>query len=386
MDEAHLHRTLAGGEFQVPPMRLLGALLVCLALEANHLRMSVEKTAVHPGETVAVSIALETTEEITAIQWERSAAIRTQMDSIAPRISGKDLRCGEKICVLYGFNREPLSSGVVAVWTVSVPYATPRGTLVIETTSPIGADPDGNSVTITNAPPVVLEVVEDGVPEFQREGVVDSATFQPGVAPGSLATIFGRGFVAATRNIAADGTVELAGLTVSVNGISAPLLMAGYSGEMEQVNVQIPFEVLPGVADVEIRNAAGQSSRVGGIPIYPVHPRIFTGGIVHIDGPAVTPENPAKPGGLLSIYLTGGGAIAAATGIPGPIPPPALELPTRVSVDGEQGRVLFAGYAPNWIGVYQINLEIPQISGRGMRTLVVEIGSVASNPIAVPVN
>ena len=76
---------------------------------------------------------------------------------------------------------------------------------------------------------------------------------------------------------------------------------------------------------------------------------------------------------------------AVATGDAGPAPPSAMTLSASATLDGAPCRITFAGYAPQLIGVYQINLEIPPVSGRGNAPLTIEVGGGKSNMVAVAV-
>lgn len=72
----------------------------------------------------------------------------------------------------------------------------------------------------------------------------------------------------------------------------------------------------------------------------------------------ITPDNPAKPGGIVNFYATGLGAVEppVATGQPGPTEPLA-RLQNGIECNLP---VLFAGLAPGLIGVYQLQLQLPE--------------------------
>ena len=64
---------------------------------------------------------------------------------------------------------------------------------------------------------------------------------------------------------------------------------------------------------------------------------------------------------MVSLFLTGAGRVQPElpTGVLGPFPPPITVLPVVVGVGNVGARVLFSGYAPGFLGLYQVNLEIP---------------------------
>ena len=91
--------------------------------------------------------------------------------------------------------------------------------------------------------------------------VVNAASLQPGaVAPGSLITIFGSNLANAAMSApTARLPRSLGGVTLSINGIAAPLLFVSPG----QINAQVPFEVTEGPAKVDSstgRNAARSDS------------------------------------------------------------------------------------------------------------------------------
>jgi uncharacterized protein (TIGR03437 family) len=81
------------------------------------------------------------------------------------------------------------------------------------------------------------------------------------------------------------------------------------------------------------------------------------------------------------VYLTGQGAVtpAVATGQPAPTDSIVYTVAkTTASIDGVDAPVYFSGLAPGYIGLAQVNLQIPSISP-GDHTLIVTIGGQQSN-------
>ena len=83
--------------------------------------------------------------------------------------------------------------------------------------------------------------------------VVNAASLQAGaVAPGSLITIFGSNLAnAALSAPATQPPHSLGGVTLSINGIPAPLLYVSAG----QINAQVPFEVTGGSAKATLQLA-----------------------------------------------------------------------------------------------------------------------------------
>ena len=76
-----------------------------------------------------------------------------------------------------------------------------------------------------------------------------------------------------------------------------------------------------------------------------------------------------------------------ASGQPGPSSPPAVvkTLPS-VSIGGQQATVTFAGMAPGFVGVYQVNAQVPKEITTGSEVPVfITQSSVRSNTVSVAV-
>jgi uncharacterized protein (TIGR03437 family) len=75
----------------------------------------------------------------------------------------------------------------------------------------------------------------------------------------------------------------------------------------------------------------------------------------------VTPADPAQPGEVIHLYMSGLGPVVPvqADNTPASVPPPVLAGPLNCAFGTTSARVLFAGLAPGMIGVYQVDLEIP---------------------------
>jgi uncharacterized protein (TIGR03437 family) len=202
-----------------------------------------------------------------------------------------------------------------------------------------------------------------------------SYTDDGGCSPGTVATLLGAGFV----NTADQGAVasplptELNGLQVMINGTYVPIF---YAGEF-QINFQCPT-LAPGQAiSLQVRSSTGSSAMLWSKQQY-VTPGIFTldgsgtgqGAILlsgtntvampHVNG---IPSQPAKPGKLISIYAAGLGPVSA--DLPAGQPAPLHTLVTAealidVLIGGSKAQVQFAGLAPGFVGLYQVNAQIPK--------------------------
>jgi uncharacterized protein (TIGR03437 family) len=108
------------------------------------------------------------------------------------------------------------------------------------------------------------------------------------------------------------------------------------------------------------------------LPVVTAAPGIFTtndsgsgqGAILNQDSSVNSAANPAPRGSIVSIYMTGVGALSPpiADGSPGPLTPPFPAPVTNISatIGGVNAPVVFAGQAPGLIaGATQVNIQIP---------------------------
>jgi uncharacterized protein (TIGR03437 family) len=187
-----------------------------------------------------------------------------------------------------------------------------------------------------------------------------------------------------------SGATSFNGTTVRVDGIEAPLLALA-PGSPEQINFQVPFEISPGqLVSVQVENN-GTATTIQNVAVFSVQPGIFEveqgqgmiGAVLHADdGTLVTAANPADLGEALSLYFTGGGALdnpGAATGELGPAEPPLTTAGTTdVLVGGVKTEVLFSGYAPSFMGLYQANFVVPPDGACGPQSLAVVVSATPS--------
>ena len=269
------------------------------------------------------------------------------------------------------------------------------------------------STTVTAGPQVGSLQVEarsgDGVFVFtltvigrtpagpRTAGFVNGASFVSGWTPGSTGSIFGVGLMEGVDGVVlppAPFPTTLRGVQVLVENTPAPILsMANINGQ-EQINIQVPFGVpAPGEALVTIINN-GASATFPGVPTLAAQPAVFEvtlpGGrfaaALHADFSLVDPDHPARPGEVLQLFWTGGGATnpAVATDQPGPVPPAEVVAAVTVSVNGTNADVLGSFYAPTLVTVYQTNFRVP--AGASGTSLIVQlaVNGAQSQKVTIP--
>src|ERR1019366_3000402 len=227
-----------------------------------------------------------------------------------------------------------------------------------------------------------IAVTASGPPSI--DGLANGASFRQTYAPGMVLTIFGSNLADETwvaSTVPLPGQVS--GFSVTIGGINAPL----YYVSPGQLNVQIPYETPLNQASIVAVNNNGRISSTT-LTVASAAPGLFTDA-----GGAVVPTATVARGAVLTLYLTGVGAVspAMATGAAPAAGPPVGLLPvpmqaTTVSIGGVAtgaGSVLFEGIPTTLVGVAQINLRIPATAPLGTEPVVVAIGGVASAPATI---
>jgi uncharacterized protein (TIGR03437 family) len=202
------------------------------------------------------------------------------------------------------------------------------------------------------------------------------------ISPGSLISIFGSGLAAITANASSNPLpMSIADTSVTVNGIPAPLLFESPT----QINAQLPWETPVGSATVVVRTR-GASSPPMTITVQPAAPGLFTdeGGYaaaLNADGSVNSKANPSAAGSFISVFFTGQGAVT--TAVDDGTAPLAGQIFSALSnvgatLGGSPAQIKFAGLAPLYPGLAQINLKVPALAS-GTYPLTIMIAGRASN-------
>lgn len=224
---------------------------------------------------------------------------------------------------------------------------------------------------------------------FQR-GIVNAASFQTALAPGSLFTVFGRGLGPAegvgARIENGRLTTELGGVRVLVNGIPAPIVFASEG----QVNAILPWATPADTGATVIVEHQGLASELraamNGIYVRQASPAFFSIGdglaaAINQDGSINGPDNPAAPGTVVALYGTGGGATEP-LGVDGQVTGAALAspvAPVSLTIGGRATQALYAGTAPGLVaGVLQVNAKIAEDAEQGLQPVVLTVGDAQS--------
>jgi uncharacterized protein (TIGR03437 family) len=156
------------------------------------------------------------------------------------------------------------------------------------------------------------------------------------------------------------------------------------------LNVEVPFEVSTGAATVAV-SVNGASAVTASIPVQASAPGLFVqqqGGaaVVNQDGLVNLPGQPAAAGSVIAGYFTGLGAVNPPVGTGVAAPGDHLSIVTgdvTATIGSLPALVEFAGLAPGFAGLYQVNVQVPQ-QAAGQYPLQISVDGVVSN--AAPVN
>jgi uncharacterized protein (TIGR03437 family) len=241
----------------------------------------------------------------------------------------------------------------------------------------------------------IYHIIGGQAPWIASGAVVNAASFGAGLTPGSLATVFAYGILDAPGSVVADRIplpASLRDVSVTVNGISAPVYSLANANGLELLSFQTPFEIpSQGTASVVV-SRGGQSSAAENVPIVAAQPGVYTsdgiqGVAVHVaDYSLVTAGSPLRRSEYAYVFASGLGAVASApkTGDAAPSTPPAATVASvHVTIGGVDCGVQYSGLAPGLVGVYQVNFQVTPGVPSGSVDLVVSTGGASSPPVKV---
>ncbi|HFB97645.1 MAG TPA: hypothetical protein ENJ62_00745, partial [Bryobacterales bacterium] len=163
-----------------------------------------------------------------------------------------------------------------------------------------------------------------------------------------------------------------------------------------QINVQIPWEV-QGRNSVLVKVSTGPltESALYTLPLNKYSPAFFEipdlGGtgrqlVAALDEAyqVVSSTNPVQRGRVVQLFANGLGPVTN-TPPSGEISPAnplseTTETPV-VTIGGQNAPVQFSGLAPGNVGLYQVNVVVPEGLGAGLHEVVLTIGGIDAKPV-----
>lgn len=252
--------------------------------------------------------------------------------------------------------------------------------------SVVARDVAGNQGTASITFTVQAAVTPPQEPVVDIKSLVSAAHYGSNLScsPGALVTLFADNV---TSGASASGAIplprELAGVKVKADGVPLPLLWVVPS----QINLQCP-DGPPGQRFFLTVERDGQASAAVEVAQQHATPGIFTvdasgkgqgsiliGNTGTFAMPRTTgiPSRPAVPGEYIEIFATGLGALT----VPVPLGQAAegaesrVIAPVAVKIGGITSEVTYAGMAPGWVGLYQVNARVPANAPSGNSVPVV---------------
>ena len=246
---------------------------------------------------------------------------------------------------------------------------------------------DGGTVRIgVGVPPFLGIDVALAAPSFSGPGVYLNPTgvvnygsyapFTSGVSPGEIITLFGSNLASASTSatsaeVSSQLPTILSGTEVLIDGQPAPL----YYVSPGQIAAVVPYgvsEFTNGIATFEVKNNGAVSNIVSefvnlttpGAPTYPVPNGITDAAALRYDAAGdppsiITEDNPAEPGDVVSVYVTGLGAVypEIGDGIPGNQNITTNQIVVYIG-GSAQITPSYSGLS-TFPGLYQINFTVP---------------------------
>ncbi len=246
-----------------------------------------------------------------------------------------------------------LAKGAYAWSTEFVPAGRQdvRITATPEVTSAVTITPIGFNVAVIKTGPRLAAVLPAAgrVPTLSR-------------APGMFVSIYGAALATSSAQAAAlPLPTELAGVRVLANGTPLGLQFVGPT----QINAILP-ETAQGLLKLEVRNAEGAHQI--NVLVEAASPAIFTqsgtglgaaAAIDAVNGTLNTAQSPARSGSVVAVFATGLGATEQRDGLAW------ATTPTVVEIGGVRVTPVYAGRAPGFAGLDQVNFVVPADAPRG---------------------
>jgi adhesin/invasin len=207
------------------------------------------------------------------------------------------------------------------------------------------------------------------------------------LAPGSVISIFGdRLAESATQSSGYPLPNQLVTTQIIMAGVKLPL----YYVSQTQVNAVVPFALNPNAPQYLLVQRGLTYSLPALVNVAPAQPSLFP---VITDYPAtggapfpVTTANAAQSGDTLVLYCTGLGTVTPA--VPdgaGPTGTSQTDNTVQLLIGGQSARVDYAGLAPGFAGLYQINAVVPSGVSSGNVPVAITVAGQTSPPVTIAV-
>ena len=250
----------------------------------------------------------------------------------------------------------------------ALPWALISGNLPVSRATAVALDPTGSQLFIA----------------IEGYGVYASAAPHSG---GALRIVNAADF--STRPAAPGSLVSVLGspiLKARVGDVEFPILASSASG----TQIQVPFSVNGPLVPLALDAASGRV--LLGLAVQPASPAIFVdrdGAPMLLDadtGMMLDAANTARSNARIQVLATGLGRVRPdwPTGLAAPLEnPPVVATTVKAYLDREPLEVTRATLAPGYIGLYLIELQLPELVNAGPADLYVTAGGQESNHVRI---
>lgn len=237
-------------------------------------------------------------------------------------------------------------------------------------------------------------------PFYSAASVVNAADNQSGqLAPNTIGIIYGTNLAYGTAAIS-SGDIRNGLLPTVLGDDETQVFIGGIAANLYYVSpTQINFLVPPNMLALPVPLYVAVDSLRGPIiqmNLGPAAPGLFqldaTNAIATLpDGTVLTPSSPGKPGDVVTLWATGLGATnpmpryGVLLMIAAPLVPGA---DLSILLDGTpvpSDVISYAGTAPGFAGLYQINFQLPMSTGSNPEIRVQAAGVMSAPQVYLPV-
>jgi uncharacterized protein (TIGR03437 family) len=208
-------------------------------------------------------------------------------------------------------------------------------------------------------------------PNYTAAGIVNGASFAPGLAPNTIVSIFGTNLSWGAQTVTASDMsggvmpTSLGNVEVYFEGWPAYL----YYVSPLQINLLVPSSLLPGTFQFWV-DRQGTRGPIVTVTLQSAAPAMFqypagTALATHSDGSLVSSTAPATAGEIVTLWATGLGNTNPELE-DGALPAAAQWLSQLNQFDVQinsaaldSSAILYAGVAPGYAGLYQVNVRLP---------------------------
>ena len=229
-------------------------------------------------------------------------------------------------------------------------------------------------------------------------GIVNAASFASGgLVPGGMATLFGSNLTSGKGINETSGlplATQLLNTSVKIdNTLSAPIFAVDNVNGQQQINFQAPWELAgKSSAVVQVVDNGALSPPVT-VPVLAAQPGVFAynvgsntfGVVLHANFQLADSNHPVSPGEVVLIFCTNLGAVSSAPADGAAGSGQKTVAPVTVTMGGATAPVSFAGLAAGFVGLYQVNAQVPASLAAKNQPVIVSVSGASSVPVLLPV-